>query len=133
MIFLILPAVALWRDDRSAFWRVGGILLILLFAVSYSVGAWQILEKGRGGTRAPLLFLGFLIALTLLAIPFLGIETGSVDDRVLPESASSRAALDDLRSNFSGRETSAITIVLPEGAERDSIYVDLWDDYLDPA
>jgi len=72
MIFLILPAVALWRDDRSAFWRVGGILLILLFAVSYSVGAWQILEKGRGGPRAPLIFLGFLVALTLLAIPVLG-------------------------------------------------------------
>ena len=72
MIFLILPAVALWRDDRSTFWRVGGILLILLFAVSYSVGAWQILEKGRGGTRAAVIFLGFLIALTLLAIPLLG-------------------------------------------------------------
>jgi len=59
--------------------------------------------------------------LLVLAIPFLGLKTGSVDDRVLPESASSRAALDDLRSNFSGRETSAVTVVLPEGAEHDAL------------
>ncbi|HYF46038.1 MAG TPA: MMPL family transporter, partial [Acidimicrobiales bacterium] len=59
--------------------------------------------------------------LLVLAIPFLDLKTGSVDDRVLPESASSRAALDDLRANFSGRETSAITVVLPAGAERDAL------------
>jgi two-component system sensor histidine kinase DesK len=72
MIFLILPAVALWRDDRPSAWRVGGIALILVFAVSYAVGAWQILEKGRGGTRAAVAFLGFLLALTIVAIPLLG-------------------------------------------------------------
>ncbi|WP_193315383.1 sensor histidine kinase [Nostocoides sp. F2B08] len=72
MIFLILPAVAVWRDDRSPFWRIGGLVLILVFAVSYSVAAWQILEKGRGGTRAAVATLGFLVALTIVAIPFLG-------------------------------------------------------------
>ena len=71
MIFLILPAVAVWRDDRPLFWRVGGLVIILVFAVSYSVGSWQIVEKGRGGTRAAVAFLGFLVVLTLVAIPFL--------------------------------------------------------------
>lgn len=71
MIFLILPAVAVWRDDRSAVSRIGGVVLILVFAVSYSVGSWQILEKGRGGIRAAVAFLGFLIMLTVVAVPFL--------------------------------------------------------------
>lgn len=72
MLFLILPAVALWRDDRSPVWRIGGIVLILVFAVAYSVGAWQILERGRGGTGAAAAFLGLLVGMTLVAIPFLG-------------------------------------------------------------
>lgn len=71
MLFLILPAVSLWRDDRSLLWRTGGVALIVVFAVSYAVGAWQILEKGRGGTRAAVAFLGFLIVLTVAAIPVL--------------------------------------------------------------
>ena len=72
MIFLILPAVALWRGERALGWRVGGIVLILVFALTYSVGAWQILERGRGGTRAAVAFLGLLLVLTLVAIALLG-------------------------------------------------------------
>ena len=59
--------------------------------------------------------------LLVLAVPFLRLETGTVDDRVLPEEASSRAALDDVRANFGGRETSSLTVVLPEGADPDAL------------
>jgi RND superfamily putative drug exporter len=52
--------------------------------------------------------------LLVLAIPFLQLQTGTVDDRVLPDEASSRAALDDLREGFGGRETAALTVVLPD-------------------
>jgi RND superfamily putative drug exporter len=54
--------------------------------------------------------------LLVLAGPFLDLRTGSVDDRVLPETASSRAALDDIRAGFPGRESSALNIVIPGGA-----------------
>ena len=65
--------------------------------------------------------IGVTAVLLVLAVPFLSLATGTVDDRVLPESASSRAALDDLRTGFGGRETSAITVVLPDGADADAI------------
>jgi len=55
--------------------------------------------------------------LLVLAIPFLDLRTGTVDDRVLPEDTSSRAALDDIRDNFSGRESAALTVVVPGGAQ----------------
>ncbi len=55
--------------------------------------------------------------LLVLAIPFFNLRTGTVDDRVLPEDASSRAALDDVRENFGGRESAALTVVVPGGAE----------------
>jgi len=61
--------------------------------------------------------IGVTAVLLALAVPFLNLETGTIDDRVLPESASSRVALDDLRAGFGGRETSALTVVLPEGAD----------------
>ena len=55
-------------------------------------------------------------SLVVLALPFLDLRTGTVDDRVLPESASSRAALDDIRRGFPGRESSALSVVVPGGA-----------------
>ena len=62
----------------------------------------------------------YILAVTALLLalagPFLDLRTGSVDDRVLPETASSRAALDDIRAGFPGRESSALSIVLPGGA-----------------
>jgi putative drug exporter of the RND superfamily len=54
--------------------------------------------------------------LLVLAIPFRELRTGTVDDRVLPESASSRAALDDVRSGFSSRESAALSVVVPGAA-----------------
>jgi putative drug exporter of the RND superfamily len=63
--------------------------------------------------------------LLVLAIPFLSLETGTVDDRVLPEDISSRAALDDVRENFGGRESAALSVVVP-GGETD---LDAIDDY----
>ncbi|MET0912260.1 MAG: MMPL family transporter, partial [Acidimicrobiales bacterium] len=54
--------------------------------------------------------------LLVLASPFLDLRTGSVDDRVLPDDATSRVALDDIREGFPGRESSALDIVIPGGA-----------------
>src|ERR687891_1036394 len=62
--------------------------------------------------------------LLLLGTPFLGARFGLPDDRVLPESASSRQVQDQIRANFTSREASALSIVAveagPAGATRDA-------------
>ncbi len=58
-----------------------------------------------------------VIALTVgalllaLGAPFAGVRFGLPDDRVLPESASTRQAADVLRSDFASRDTAALSVV----------------------
>ena len=67
--------------------------------------------------RRPWTYIAVVTAfLLVLASPFLDLRTGSVDDRVLPQDATSRVALDDIREGFPGRESSALDIVIPGGA-----------------
>jgi putative drug exporter of the RND superfamily len=62
--------------------------------------------------------------LLLLGAPFLGARFGLPDDRVLPESASSRQVQDQIRANFSSQEAAAISVVAvdagPAGPGRDA-------------
>ncbi len=65
--------------------------------------------------RRPLpIAISVVAVLLLLGAPFLGAEFGLPDDRVLPESASSRQLQDDIRANFSSLEASALSIVAVE-------------------
>ncbi len=52
-----------------------------------------------------------IAVLLVLGSPFLHIEFALSDDRVLPESASSRQVHDELRTNFTSRESSALQVV----------------------
>jgi RND superfamily putative drug exporter len=54
--------------------------------------------------------------LVVFAIPFLRIESGMVDDRVLPASLTSRQALDVIREEFESRESSAL-VAVAEGVD----------------
>jgi RND superfamily putative drug exporter len=67
--------------------------------------------------------------LLLLGTPFLGARFGLPDDRVLPESASSRQVQDQIRENFTSQEAAALSVVAveagPPGPERDAAI----DDY----
>jgi putative drug exporter of the RND superfamily len=49
--------------------------------------------------------------LLLLGTPFLGVQAGLYDDRVLPKHASSRQVQDQIRANFSSQEASALSVV----------------------
>jgi RND superfamily putative drug exporter len=51
--------------------------------------------------------------LLFLGSPFLGINLGLPDDRVLPEEAKARQVNDQLRANFSSFEASALSVVAP--------------------
>lgn len=52
-----------------------------------------------------------VLVLVLLGSPFLGVELGRSDDRVLPETANAREAGDLLRTEFDGFEASPISVV----------------------
>ena len=78
-------------------------------------GFWY--GQARRVMAHPWLYIGAVtMVLVVLALPFLGLKTGLVDDRVLPGSATSRQATADLRRNFPSREVDALGIFLPHGA-----------------
>ena len=56
-----------------------------------------------------------VIVLLLLGAPFLGINFSNPDARVLPPSASTRAASDAVQANFKSGETNAFAIVAAKG------------------
>ncbi|OSC42511.1 MMPL family transporter [Mycobacterium decipiens] len=56
-----------------------------------------------------------VVAVLLLAgVPFLHVQWGYPDDRVLPASASSRQVGDELRSNFTDDNSKSIQVVIPD-------------------
>jgi putative drug exporter of the RND superfamily len=62
--------------------------------------------------RRPLPIATAVVAfLVLLGTPFLGVNFGLPDDRVLPAGAASRQVSDALRDNFTADESSALTVV----------------------
>ena len=56
---------------------------------------------------------GVSAVLLLFAVPFLSLNLGLTDDRVVPPSVSGRHAVDQIRENFATRESSAISVSLP--------------------
>ncbi len=139
-VAISLAALLLFPVPYVQSFAYAGVAVVVLAAVSAVVVLPALLavlgpriDKGRlfkhrepGGfwhrqavrvMRRPWPYIVVVTALLLaLAAPFLDLRTGSVDDRVLPESASSRAALDDIRAGFPGRESSALNIVVLGGA-----------------
>jgi putative drug exporter of the RND superfamily len=54
-----------------------------------------------------------IVVLVALGLPFLRIQFGLPDDRVLPADASSREVQDDIRTRFSSDESRALHVVAP--------------------
>ncbi|OBA69924.1 hypothetical protein A5641_03125 [Mycobacterium sp. 1554424.7] len=52
--------------------------------------------------------------LLLVGMPFLGVRWGFPDDRVLPNSASSRQVGDQLRSDFANDSATSVSVVIPD-------------------
>jgi len=76
-------------------------------------GFWY--HQARRVMRHPWIYaLSVTAILVILAVPFLRIELGQIDDRVVPpEVTSSRRATDEIRQNFASRESSALRLFLP--------------------
>ena len=75
-------------------------------------GFW--FRQARRVMRHPWLYgFGVTAVLVTLVIPFLRIELGQIDDRVVaPEVATSRAVTDRIREDFESRESSALRVFL---------------------
>nr|MBA3349520.1 MMPL family transporter [Actinomycetota bacterium] len=73
-------------------------------------GFWHTIATGV--MRHPIPFATIVIALLLVfGVPFLGVDWGSADDRVLPADTSSRVVSDKIRQNFSTNEATALSVV----------------------
>ena len=83
-------------------------------------GFWY--RRARAVMRRPLPVVVVVVAfLVALGIPFLHIELGLSDDRVLPEGAAVRQVHDEIRTSFASQEAGAISVVATDaaGAEDD--------------
>ena len=106
---------------------VGSIVVLpaVLAALGKNVDRWSLFKRAtvREGEgfwhrlasfvmRKPLPTGIAVIALLLvLGTPFLGVEFGLPDDRVLPPDAVSRTVQDEVRENFASRESDALAVV----------------------
>ncbi len=64
---------------------------------------------------------GVIGLLVVLGLPFLGVNLGLPDDRVLPEGKSSRAVAETIRRDFSSNEAAATTVVVPHATTRKQV------------
>jgi RND superfamily putative drug exporter len=97
----------------------------LLAAIGPRVDRWTLLrrnpkEVGEGSWHRIATFvmrrpwpiaISVVAVLLLVGTPFLGADFGLPDDRVLPESASSRQVQDQIRANFTSQEAAALSVV----------------------
>ncbi|BBZ29940.1 membrane protein [Mycolicibacterium madagascariense] len=58
--------------------------------------------------------LAVVVLLLVLGAPFLGVKWGFPDDRVLPSTASAHQVGDELRQDFAGDSSTAVTVVVPD-------------------
>lgn len=79
-------------------------------------GAWHRIAVGVMRRPIPVATVVTLV-LVLVGLPFLRIELGQPDDRVLPESAPSRQVHDQIRENFDTNEAFSLAVVLPRIGE----------------
>lgn len=66
--------------------------------------------------RAVVVGLAGTVLLLALGVPFLRVDWGLPDDRVLPATASAHRVGDTLRTQFSDNAESAVTVVVPDAA-----------------
>jgi putative drug exporter of the RND superfamily len=100
--------------------RVDSLRLFRRSELTVGEGIWHRLATGvmRRPVGVAVTGIVFLLA---LGVPFLGVEWGVPDDRVLPESTEVRRQSDILRNEFDSSEADAFAIVTTGGATPGSI------------
>jgi RND superfamily putative drug exporter len=105
---VILPAVLAILGPRVEKGRI-----FKLKPESESGGFWG--AQARRVMKHPVIYAVSVSAvLILLAVPFLSLNLGLTDDRVVPPTVSGRHAVDQIRKNFATREADAIPVSMPK-------------------
>ena len=100
--------------------RVESLKLFHRRDVRVGEGVWHRLATGVMRRPGAVAIAGVSVLLAL-GVPFLGVEWGVPDDRVLPESTEVRQQSDILRNDFDSSEGDAFAIVATGGADEASI------------
>jgi putative drug exporter of the RND superfamily len=88
-------------------------------------GFWY--RRAHAVMRRPLpIAVAVVAVLVVLGLPFLHFTAGQADDRVLPESAPVRAVHEDLRQNFSSKESTAVSVVAEPGSPVDPAAIEAY-------
>jgi RND superfamily putative drug exporter len=76
-------------------------------------GFWG--RQARRVMKHPVAYaVGVTLVLLVLAVPFFNFNAGTIDDRVVPDSVSSRATTDQIRKDFATREADALQVLIPD-------------------
>ena len=111
------------------------VLPAALAAIGHRIDKWSLFRRhpkpvGEGFwhrvamtvMRRPIVIGGSVVALLIvLGLPFLDVQLGLPDDRVLPTTASSRQVQDEIRTNFTSNEAGAVQVVAQGTATREEI------------
>src|ERR687891_436314 len=115
---VVLPSMLAWLGPRIDRWT--------LFRRRHrdeADGAWHRIATFVMRRPWPIA-IGVVAVLLVIGAPFLGARFGLPDDRVLPESSTSRQVQDQIREHFTSLEASALSVVAigagPAGAEQDA-------------
>ena len=97
--------------------RVDSLMILRRSATPTDEGAWA--RIARLVMRRPWpIAIASVVVLLALGAPFLRAAWGQSDDRSLPTSATVRQTGDVLRADFPGRETTALSVVMPDTPAR---------------
>jgi RND superfamily putative drug exporter len=102
---IVLPALLAVLGSR-----INSLRVLRRMPPAAAAGRWH--RVAMAVMRRPIPVATAVVALlVVLGFPFLGVEFGQADDRVLPSDNSARMVGEDLRDNFAGRESAALAVV----------------------
>jgi putative drug exporter of the RND superfamily len=108
---IVLPAVLAMLGTRIDSFRIGGKRNQRRTAANVEQGFWH--RTALAVMRRPgRIAISGVAALVLLGVPFVHINLGLSDHRVLPAQASARKALDTISTNFGSRENGASEVLV---------------------
>ena len=107
----VLPAALALLGHRINRLRIPG----LRWATGEAGAGWA--RLAHSVMRRPVIYLvGVLAVLVLFALPFLRVQFGGFDERVMPADTGARIVAEALREDFPGGGADPITVYLPDGA-----------------
>jgi uncharacterized membrane protein YdfJ with MMPL/SSD domain len=125
----VLPAMLAWLGHRIDNWRLpwsrrkhlagGARPAISTDGLSEDEGWWA--RVARAVMRRPVFFaVGSSAVLLLLAAPFLRVEWGGIDERMLPDDAESRIVAEQINADFEGASLRPIRVLVSDAPVEDA-------------